>query len=248
MTDEQAVQDGVEETPVESTAEVQTEEIIEDQLPEEPLDHGERSQMGRKLAEEIKRREALEAKIQSLEQSITSHPVQQPYNDPYPQQQASPQRDPDEPITWGDIDRYQKEQVQKQQMYQSTYSNAVAQFGTDLSEQDYNDVVKLMVTPQIQNAAGRTGNPGIDAKLHFNEARLAFEKKRVAKLSEPQIRAQEAPPRNLGGASSTTTNMKQAAPKLSPEEKLDPYVAYLRNEGKSDEEIAVMMQAMKTGV
>ena len=132
------------------------------------MDHGERSQLGRKVAEQRDKIQELEETVRNLQQGFESQPLQQPYVDPYTQpQQASQTRDPDDFITWGDIEKAHHEQVQRQQMYQSAYRNSVAQLGTDLSEQEYGKVVEIisLLRTYDMRSKGWEGNTQSDGAL-----------------------------------------------------------------------------------
>mgnify|MGYP000654365590 CR=1 FL=1 len=234
------------DAPEEGTDEVLTEEIVEEggevaeEVPEEPDDHGERSQLGRKVGDNHReltgQLEQMKRELDSFKQGVQSvqppQPPEQLYND-----------DEEIPMTMGDLNKWYNNRVEhdrRQQnddatRYESGYRDSFSELSRDLEPTE----AKKIENEMLANFNERHSNdPTLDAERNFLRAENSLLRNKPPE--KPQANLRQGKP--TGGASGTTTAQRKAGAV-----KLDPIAAEFVNElkkssGWSDEDVSKALE------
>ena len=222
----------------------QIDELQAEDIPDEPEDHGERSQLGRKVGDNYRELmgelEQVKRELDSFKQGVQS--VQ-----PQAIQQDIPSFDPNEEIphdmTWGQMEKWQderdqrKRQLEEQDMirYESGYREKFSKLTQDIDEKE----AEAIETEMLANFNVRHYNdPTLDAERNFLRAENAVLRNRPPE--KPQTNLRQGKP--TGGKSGTTTAQRKAGAV-----KLDPiaaeFVAELKkNNDWSDEDVSKALE------
>jgi hypothetical protein len=139
--------------------------------------------------------------------------------------------DPDEPLTYRDWERLSAEQKSREQReqkkYDDKYRRTVQGLGTDLTDDEWQDVVSEMGKMPLNSS----GNPEFDAERNFLKAERAILRKQLAKPVEKKnpLKGEDKPGKVITSQKSV---VKEAAePKLNDDAK-----SYLRMVEREDGE------------
>lgn len=202
--EEVAQEEQVEET-IEQVAEAEeaAEELDEDGL---PTDHKKRSDLGRKMSAFHRRMDNVDQTLSRLASIL--------------EQQESgsdqvPATDPDEPLTVAEWQRLSAQEKAKEERdtkkYNDTYRSAVGRLGGDLTDQQWQDIVKEMESLPLDSS----GNAELDAERNFYKASNIYYKKQLAKPAEKEVPLKREIAKNTNVATSQKTVVKEEKmPKL----------------------------------
>lgn len=228
-----------EEKEVKTELKIQLEKSPEELAAEE--EHKERSRLGRKLAkveeELLEQRKQTNELMELLRTQFTPRPQEEKPD--IPEYITTPQ----------ELEQYldyrEKQKFQKQQNYHQSYAKTV--FGFKPNDPDIHaEILKEM---DANFRAIPTGEPAIDARINYSDAKAAY----FAKLNASRkVNGKEVPlaggklevPTGLSGGSRVVT--KEATPP-----KLDSvaqeYVDYLKSKGMKQEEINAFVKSTLEG-
>ena len=194
-----------EEIVPQTQGEEQQETIETEETHEEPIDHGEKSRLGRKVKGIEDRLNQMMGKLEML--------ISNPSQTRVPEGQVD---DSDEiaPGTKGELyaefDKWTKQresqQTEKDQEYQQVYVRKLTELGWDMLEAEYDEIVKEL---HANHNIRRTGEPEVDAELNFEKAQNAIFRKTLGKKKVPVKGEKLTGP--LGGPSNTTITERAPA-------------------------------------
>ena len=214
--------------------------LIEEEVPEEPDDHGERSQLGRRVGE-IDRN--LTSQIEQMQDKMDS--FLKGVESARPQQQPAPMYDDNEeiPMTMGDLNKWYNNRVQhdRQRASEDTtrYESGYRETFSKLASKTEPEEAKKIEDEMLANFNVRHSNdPQLDAERNFLRAENAVLRNRPPE--KPQTNLRQSTPK--GGASNTATAQRKAGAV-----KLDPiaaeFVAELKkNNDWSDEDVSKALE------
>lgn len=208
-----AALENLEGTAEEVVEEVQEQQVEEQETAEEmdddglPTDHAARTRLGQKMSAYFKKADRLEemmARLVDLQEKAYQ-----------PQQREV---DPDETVTYRDLDRYYEERRQREDAMQQDYENSYMKtvYGMDtglddtLREEIFNEMYQNFNVKHTDNAAA-------DARINWSEAKAAVYGKRLARPKKKENPLKGEKPRSeLGGVEKQSNEASEAPlPKLS---------------------------------
>ena len=220
------VQTTEEETVVEQEVQ-ETEETDDEGL---PVDHGKRSDLGRKVSAMHRRQDDSDARLDKILKALEKQAELATKVDPDPIDAL----DPDEPMTKAEIDRYLEARERKAQEQVSSYDKAYLktfnQLSVDLPKAEAEAIVEEMKVLSYNP----TTDPGKDAEVNFLKAERTYLRKQLAK---PKGKVSPITGDKAHSAIGTVTNQKVVA-KETVLPKLDAagesYLAFVASEDGSD--------------
>lgn len=214
-------------------------------LPAEPTDHGERSQLGRRVSD-IERNvkdqmQQVLDRLESFTQGFQARPqqLQQPEVPAY-------EYDPYEeiPTTRGELEAWlDKRESTKQQIVQAEnqrYESGYKQTFSELTRQ-HGDEAAAIEQEMLENFNIRYSNdPVADARYNYQAARNSLLEKEMASLreqvSKPELKLKGVTPKGGPSAQASAQSGKKPV-------KLDPIAAeFARSQGMSDEDVAKALE------
>ena len=137
------------------------------------------------------------------------------------------------------IEARERKKKEEQEKYESGYLRHIGKMGASAEDPDWYDLVMEEMMTNANFRKRYSNDPSNDAELNYTKAENSLLRKAKGK-KEPNVKG-ESPRSPLGGemggrASETVIKM----PKLDAA--AQDYVDYLRKEGKSEEDIAKMLQ------
>ena len=203
-----------------------------------PVDHTDRSNLGRKITAFHRRQDEFEERINRLLGVMEGQ--QQPA-----QIQELPKVDPDEPVTFAEmgqfLDQREKTATQKAEIYNANYMKTLGQLSSEISEQEW-----TAISGEMKNINyNPSNNPIRDAEINFGKAERAHLRKALAatKSTKENPLKGEKPRSALGGITNQTVVTKDPAlPKLDAAGQ--SYLAYVGRED-GQERATKLHQGMK---
>lgn len=195
-----------------------------------PIDHGARSELGRKVAAAHRRMDEFGTKLGTLDSRLDKLLT-------LLEKQNSPEEeeiDPDMPLTYGEYQRLEQKREQErayqQQRYNDEYISTISQLASDLDEKS----AELIVAEMRDNVRYTpTGNAKEDARSNFIKAtQLVLQKQTAAPLKKTNPLDKNEPRKGIGTIKSQAiTKTNKPLPKLdAAAEDYLRYVASTRGE------------------
>ena len=207
------------------------EEAPDEELPPEPTDHGDRSQLGRKVGDLSR---TVESVLERLDRIAREQERKL-------QEIPSYEYDPDEeiPMTRGELEKLLEERERRKTLiaqqdltrYEKGYMEQFSTLAEKLQPEEAKAVEDTMMT---KYNVRYSDDPYKDAELNFFKARTAVLENRPPAKPKPTLR-ESAP---TGGASATTSSSRSAATV-----KLDPLAAeFVKKTGMKPEDVAKALE------
>ena len=175
-----------------------------------PIDHTDRSNLGRKITAFHRRQDEFEERINRLLGVMEGQ--QQPT-----QVQEFPKTDPDEPVTFAEmgqfLDQRERTATQKAETYNINYMGTLGKLSSNLPEQEWTVILEEMKNVPYDPS----DDPVRDAEINFGKAERAHLRKAlaVAKGTKKNPLEGKEPRSALGGITNQTVVTKDPAlPKL----------------------------------
>ena len=248
-TDAVAEQTDTDKTVIAEALDVPTTEIVDviDPVSDEtsdldadglPIDHTDRSNLGRKITAFHRRQDEFEERINRLLGVIEGQ--QQPI-----QQDQELVLQPNEPVTFAEmeqlLDQREKTATQKAEIYNANYMKTLGQLSSEISEQEW-----TAISGEMKNINYNPSNDPIrDAETNFGKAERAHLRKvlAVAKGTKKNPLEGKEPRSALGGITNQTVVTKDPAlPKLDAPGQ--SYLAFVARED-GQERATKLHQGMK---
>jgi hypothetical protein len=235
-------------------AEDQTEEgKQEDQTPEEPTDNAERSRLGRRMKNLEDSLNQLLSKLDSIPnqanpaQPQSEAPTTVAYDDSFMERelQAAIEQGiiPDTIITPMDqlkVDKFRQRVEEKQSLeYQRGYINALKGLKGNTADTLHDEVVAELFKVESPYNQKRYGDPGVDARLNYLEAKSAIlEGKMTTPTSKSVFRGKQGNVPTGNHVSTTVQPSEDAGMKLD-----EVSLQFIKSQGMSEESVR---KALKT--
>lgn len=224
-------------------AEVQEDKVEEQEgtpASDEPMDHGERSQLGRKVANLTREQEnqmqqynALTAKMDSLIDTLSKQ------NSPTP-----PDDDEDVITTKGEMREFMRQENlkqntevnDKQAKYSNSYISAINTLSTPENQDIFSEIVELTTNMEEKNPYNKIilpNDPIANAEINFAKAEAAVYRKRAAIPKDKVVPLKGEKPRSPLGPDSS----EKVVDNVTPMPKLDKFAEeFKKSVGMTDEE------------
>jgi len=185
------------EAPPEPIVEETVEEPVQEpEVPEEPTDNRERSNLGRRV-------KAMEDGLKTIVDKIDSY---------FTKQNSEPEADEEEIVTRKDLEKYLQSYQAKQQesakQYEREYLQHESTLGMDMTDAEYTEII----TERYNNFNTRySDNPKADAELNFMKAYNAVLKKKVQPQRQNPLKGNK-PEAPLGGPTQSVNTNRDPNP------------------------------------
>lgn len=218
------VQTEVEEEPTEEEGIVDESETVQEELDDDglPLDHGARSELGRKVAASHRRMDEFGAKIDLFDSRLDKllgvlekeHSPEEEY-------------DPDMPLTYGEYQRLEQQREEQRVRQQETYNNDYISTISDLGKEVDEDTAEMIIAEMRENVRYTPTRDAVeDARRNFLKATQLVLRKKTAtplKKKNPLEGNKGKVPGTIKGQVVTKTN--KPLPKLDAA--TEDYLAYV---------------------
>lgn len=223
QTPAEELMDEVTETPEveESQEEVQPEEV-----PEEPTDNRERSQLGRRVKSMEEKFDQFMERTGALLQASLQKPEEK---------SPEPEIDPNFiPTNVAELNKWyetkEREKARRQEIYQSSYRSQLDVLGKDAESPEEHDAV---VQEMMKNFNIKRSDNGVnDASINYLQAKVSYLRNKVVTPKNPLEKNKDKENKNLGGPAGTPS-IKVKTPQPV---KLDKYAADFVARVKMDDE------------